>query len=139
MIELVKRQAIVSNDKGIRKEGLERSAPLVLQHVRSRRLPDATASPTSPGDALYDQAMHQWRMTLPGQQITAGAAPTASSSLQTISDTRQSNSGPAMPMGVTAPPAAAALSREEVSTIADRVAQVLGQRERFERERQGKY
>lgn len=127
-------------------------APATSSEPRATVFRDASArrerasgpdSPVSLGDALYDQAMRQLatpdlalRM-LPGDESVKGpavdCAAEPSGAMPLPTSTR------AMPQTAPAPAPAPALSREEVAQIADRVAQVLERRERFERERRGVY
>lgn len=109
------------------------------RHMPQRRVQDDMVSDsTSPVDALFDRAMRQWQMALPNQVLPAVPAQAGLRGSASVPDSVQLRAESSTASALVEPLPATALSREEVVHIADRVTQVLKQRERFERERQGR-
>jgi hypothetical protein len=95
-----------------------------------------TAGPASLGDMLYDRAMEH--LSIHSSVLRTSTADQGDHRQGQARVRNLPESAPASEPKKSGPVDVPALSREEVVHIADRVAQVLRQRERFVRERQGR-
>lgn len=113
------------------------SHPVATRRQAQRPRPAAPDPGANPGlgDLLYDQAMK--RPVMPG--LALRMLPEAEARRprpEALDRAIESGETPRRPASM---PPAPVLSRDEVTQVADQVAQMLKQRERFERERQGRF
>ncbi len=112
-----------------------KAVPDVLAWWPRPAAPNPGGNP-SLGDLLYDQAMKH--PVMPGLALRMLPEAEARRPRPEALDHRAIESGETPRRPASMPPAPV-LSRDEVTQVADQVAQMLKQRERFERERQGRF